>query len=191
MKEWPGFSSFWIKIDGLILWTWSWTIVFHTGPELFWLSERLLASQQGPAVQCTQLGWTSGPDRRPVLWSAEFLLGQPLWNGIWNTSMKYCGPNDFIYRDTHSLRHPMGWLIKTRSLNFRNTCGSDLVVPLCKSKAIPVTGRGGLWGPANYKGCTVYKELQQKTYLPLRPKQYLLPSPLTRTLHTSPGVSYA
>jgi hypothetical protein len=32
--------------------------------------------------------------------------------------------------------------------------------------------------PANYKGCTVYKELQQKTCPYLRPKQYLPPAPL-------------
>jgi hypothetical protein len=35
------------------------------------------------------------------------------------------------------------------------------------------------------------KELQQKTYPSLRPEQHLPPPPLTRTLHTSPGVSYA
>jgi hypothetical protein len=41
--------------------------------------------------------------------------------------------------------------------------------------------------PANYKGYTVYKELQQKkTYPSLRPKQYLPPAPLTRILHTLP-----
>jgi hypothetical protein len=35
------------------------------------------------------------------------------------------------------------------------------------------------------------KELQQKTYPSLRPKLYLPPAPLQRTLHTSPGITYA
>jgi hypothetical protein len=45
--------------------------------------------------------------------------------------------------------------------------------------------------PANYKGCTVYKELQQKTFPSLRPKQYTPPAPIHRTLQTQPGVTYA
>jgi hypothetical protein len=45
--------------------------------------------------------------------------------------------------------------------------------------------------PANYKGCQVYKELQLKTYPPLRPKPYLPPAPIARTSHSTPGMSYA
>jgi hypothetical protein len=45
--------------------------------------------------------------------------------------------------------------------------------------------------PANYKGCIIYKALQQKTYPSLRPKQYLPPATLQRTLHTSPNIMYA
>jgi hypothetical protein len=45
--------------------------------------------------------------------------------------------------------------------------------------------------PANYKGCTVYKDLQKKTYQPLRQKQYIPPAQLKQTLHTQPGVTYA
>jgi hypothetical protein len=45
--------------------------------------------------------------------------------------------------------------------------------------------------PANYKGCTVYKDLQRKTYPPLRLKQYTPPALIQQTLHTQPGVSYA
>jgi hypothetical protein len=44
--------------------------------------------------------------------------------------------------------------------------------------------------PANYKGCTVYKDLQ-KTYQPLRQKQYTPPAPLQKTVHAQPGVTYA
>jgi hypothetical protein len=45
--------------------------------------------------------------------------------------------------------------------------------------------------PANYKGCTVYKDLQRKTYPSLHPKQYTPPALIQQTLHTQPGVSYA
>jgi hypothetical protein len=45
--------------------------------------------------------------------------------------------------------------------------------------------------PANYKGCTVYKDLQQKTFPPLRPKIYTPPPHLKQTLHTQSGVTYA
>jgi hypothetical protein len=44
--------------------------------------------------------------------------------------------------------------------------------------------------PANYKGCTVYKDLQKKTYPPLRLKQYTPPAQIKQTLHTQPGVTY-
>jgi hypothetical protein len=44
--------------------------------------------------------------------------------------------------------------------------------------------------PANYKGCKIYKDLQ-KTYAPLRLKQYTPPAPLQQTLHTQPGITYA
>jgi hypothetical protein len=45
--------------------------------------------------------------------------------------------------------------------------------------------------PANYKECTVYKDLQKKTYQPLRLKQYTPPAQIKQTLHTQPGVTYA
>jgi hypothetical protein len=41
--------------------------------------------------------------------------------------------------------------------------------------------------PANYKGCMVYKDLQQKTFPPLRPKIYTPPPHLKQTLHTQFG----
>lgn len=45
--------------------------------------------------------------------------------------------------------------------------------------------------PANYKGCTVYKELQQKKYPALRPKQNPAKTRLNSGLNTQPGLSYA
>jgi hypothetical protein len=45
--------------------------------------------------------------------------------------------------------------------------------------------------PANYKGCTVYKDLQNKIYQPLQQKHYTPPAQLQPTLHTQPGVAYA
>jgi hypothetical protein len=45
--------------------------------------------------------------------------------------------------------------------------------------------------PANYKGCTVYKDLQRKTYSLLHLKQYNPPALIQQTLHTQPEVSYA
>jgi hypothetical protein len=43
--------------------------------------------------------------------------------------------------------------------------------------------------PANYKRCTVYKDLQKKTYRPLR--RYTLLPHKSNKLYTQPGVSYA
>jgi hypothetical protein len=37
----------------------------------------------------------------------------------------------------------------------------------------------------------VYKDLQKKTYPPLRLKQYIPPAHIKQTLHTQPGVTYA
>jgi hypothetical protein len=45
--------------------------------------------------------------------------------------------------------------------------------------------------PANYKGCTVYKDPQEKTCPPLCLKQYTLPAQIKQTLRTQPGVTYA
>jgi hypothetical protein len=73
-------------------------------------------------------------------------------------------------------------------------CISDHSTQLCCRKDRSKHVRCVLCGsnhPANYKRCTVYKELQQKTYPSLRPKQYRPLAPLLCTLHTSPGVSYA
>jgi hypothetical protein len=45
--------------------------------------------------------------------------------------------------------------------------------------------------PANYKGWTVYKDLQKKTKQPLRLKQYIPPAQIKQTLHTQLGVTCA
>jgi hypothetical protein len=45
--------------------------------------------------------------------------------------------------------------------------------------------------PANYKGCTIYKDLQKKTQPPLRSKIYTPPVQIKQTLRTQPRVSYA
>jgi hypothetical protein len=37
----------------------------------------------------------------------------------------------------------------------------------------------------------VYKDLQKKTYQPLRQKQYIPPAPLQKTVHAQPGLTYA
>jgi hypothetical protein len=44
--------------------------------------------------------------------------------------------------------------------------------------------------PANYKGCTVYKDLQKKTYPLLRIIQYTPSALIQQTIHTQPGVSH-
>jgi hypothetical protein len=43
----------------------------------------------------------------------------------------------------------------------------------------------------NYKGFTIYKDLQKKTYPPLCLKQYTPPVQINQTLYTQPGVKYA
>jgi hypothetical protein len=43
--------------------------------------------------------------------------------------------------------------------------------------------------PANYKGCTVYKDLEKKTYPPLRSKIYTPPAQMKQTMSTESGVS--
>ena len=45
--------------------------------------------------------------------------------------------------------------------------------------------------PANYKGCTVYKQLQQQNFPPLRTKQYTLPAPIGRYQQTQPGMTFS
>jgi hypothetical protein len=45
--------------------------------------------------------------------------------------------------------------------------------------------------PANHKRSTGYKDLQRKTYPPIRFKQYTPPAQIKQTLHTQPGVTYA
>jgi hypothetical protein len=59
----------------------------------------------------------------------------------------------------------------------------------CKDRSSSVRCDGN--HPSNYKGCTVYKDLQRKTYPSLRPKQYTPPALIQQTSHTQPGVSYA
>jgi hypothetical protein len=43
--------------------------------------------------------------------------------------------------------------------------------------------------PANYKGYTVYKDLQKKIYPHPRLKQYTPLAQIKQTLHTQPGVT--
>jgi hypothetical protein len=73
-------------------------------------------------------------------------------------------------------------------------CAGDRLANKCDRKECSSDIRCVLYGgnhPANYKGCTVYKELQKKTYPPLRLKQYTLPIQIKHILHTQPGVTYA
>jgi hypothetical protein len=88
------------------------------------------------------------------------------------------------YRHTKNYCHLTSRCVKCAGDHSTHLChrkdrSKDVKCVLCGSKH-----------PANYKGCTVYKEFQQKTYPPHRPQHYLPPSPLTTTLHTSPEVSY-
>jgi hypothetical protein len=43
----------------------------------------------------------------------------------------------------------------------------------------------------DYKGCTVYKDLQKKIYPPFSLKQYTPSVQINQTLYTLPGVTYA
>jgi hypothetical protein len=45
--------------------------------------------------------------------------------------------------------------------------------------------------PANYKGCMIYKDLQKKTFPPLRPKIYTPPILLKQSLPDQSSLSYA
>jgi hypothetical protein len=45
--------------------------------------------------------------------------------------------------------------------------------------------------PANYKGCTIYKELLKKKYPPLRPKQYVNKANLQQQSTVRPNISNA
>jgi hypothetical protein len=72
-------------------------------------------------------------------------------------------------------------------------CAGDHLTNQChkkeRSSDVTCVLSGGN-NPANYKGCTVYKDLQKKTYSPLRRKIYTPPAQIKQTLRTQPGVSY-
>jgi hypothetical protein len=73
-------------------------------------------------------------------------------------------------------------------------CACDHLTNQCHRKGRSSDVRCVLCGgnhPANYKGCTVYKDLQKKTYPPLRLKIYTPLAQIKQTLHTQPGVTYA
>jgi hypothetical protein len=61
-----------------------------------------------------------------------------------------------------------------------------------KERSSDVRGvlRGGNHS-TNYKGYTVYKELQKKAHPPLRVKQDTPPAQIKNTLQTQPGLTYA
>jgi hypothetical protein len=72
-------------------------------------------------------------------------------------------------------------------------CSDDHLTNQCHQKEVSSDARCVLCGgnhPANYKGCTVYKGLQNKTYTPPHLKQYI-PAQIKQTLHTHPGITYA
>jgi hypothetical protein len=71
-------------------------------------------------------------------------------------------------------------------------CAGDHVTNQCHRKERSNDVRCVLCGKnhlANYKGCTVYKDLQKKTWPPLPLKQYTPPAQIKQTLHTQPGVT--
>jgi hypothetical protein len=76
----------------------------------------------------------------------------------------------------------------------RVKCASNHPTIQCQRKERSSDVRCVLCGgnhPVNYKGCRVYKDLQKKTYPPLRPKIYTPAAQLQQTVNTQPGVSYA
>jgi hypothetical protein len=73
-------------------------------------------------------------------------------------------------------------------------CTGDHLANQCHRKERSSDVRCVLCGgnhPANYKGCTVYKDLQKKTYPPLPLKIYTPLAQIKQTLHTQPRVTYA
>jgi PAX-interacting protein 1 len=73
-------------------------------------------------------------------------------------------------------------------------CAVDHLTNKCHRKEKSSDVRCVLCGgthPANYKGCTVYKDLQKKAYPPLRLKVYTPPAQIKQTLYTQPGITYA
>jgi hypothetical protein len=73
-------------------------------------------------------------------------------------------------------------------------CASDHLTNQCHREERSSDVRCVLCGgnhPANYKGCTVYKDLQKKKYQPLRLKQYTTLAQIKQTLHTQLGITYA
>jgi hypothetical protein len=73
-------------------------------------------------------------------------------------------------------------------------CTSDYITNQCHQKERSSDVRCVLCGgnhSANYKGCTVNKDLQKKTYPPLRLKQYIPHPQIKHTLYTRQGVTYA
>jgi hypothetical protein len=73
-------------------------------------------------------------------------------------------------------------------------CAGYHLTTQCHQKERSIDVRCVLCGgnhPVNYKGCTVYKDLQKKTYPHLHLKQCTPPAQVKQTLHTKPGVTYA
>jgi hypothetical protein len=72
-------------------------------------------------------------------------------------------------------------------------CAGDHLTNQCHRKERSSDVRCVLCGgnhPANYKkGCAVYKDLQKKTYSPLRLKQYTPLTQIKQTLYTQQGVT--
>jgi hypothetical protein len=73
-------------------------------------------------------------------------------------------------------------------------CAGDHLTNQCHRKERSSDARCVLCGgndAADYRGCAVYRDLQKRTYPPLRLKQYTPPAQIKRALHTQPGVTYA
>jgi hypothetical protein len=67
-------------------------------------------------------------------------------------------------------------------------CAGDHLTNQCHRKERPSDVRCVLCGgnhSVNYKGCTVYKDLQKKTHPPLRLKQYTPPHTSNKPIHST------
>jgi hypothetical protein len=73
-------------------------------------------------------------------------------------------------------------------------CAGDHLTNQCHQKESSSNVRCVLCGgnhPAKYKGCTVYKQLQKKTYPPPHLKHYTPAAQIKHNLYTQPGITYA
>jgi hypothetical protein len=88
------------------------------------------------------------------------------------------------YGYTKNYCHLKPWCVK---------CAGDHLTNQCHRKERSSDVRCVVYGgnpPANCNRCMVYKDLQKKTYPPLRLKQYTPAAQTKHTLHTQPGVTY-